>query len=87
MRAAWHERPGPAADVLVVGETDMPNAGAGEVRVKLAGSGVNPSDCNRRRGAGYSMEYPRVMPNSDGAGVVDQVGAVVVLCQPAPSAH
>jgi len=87
MRAAWHERPGPAADVLVVGETDMPNAGAGEVRVKLAVSGVNPSDCNRRRGAGYSMEYPRVMPNSDGAGVVDQVGAVVVLCQPAPSAH
>jgi NADPH2:quinone reductase len=77
MRAVWYERQGPAADVLVVGETDTPNAGAGEVRVKLAASGVNPSDCNRRRGAGYALEYPRVIPNSDGAGVVDQVGAGV----------
>lgn len=77
MRAVWYERQGPAADVLVVGEADMPNAGAGEVRVKLAVSAVNPSDCNRRRGAGYPMEYPRVIPNSDGAGVVDQVGAGV----------
>src|SRR6266545_1022837 len=74
MRAVWYERQGPAADVLIVGETDTPNAGAGEVRVKLAASGVNPSDCNRRRGAGYRLEYPRVIPNSDGAGVVDQIG-------------
>jgi NADPH:quinone reductase len=74
MKAVWYERQGPADDVLVVGEVDTPNAGAGEVRVKLAASGVNPSDCNRRRGAGYPLEYPRVIPNSDGAGVVDQVG-------------
>jgi len=77
MKAVWYERQGPAVDVLVVGETGAPNAGAGEVRVKLAASGVNPSDCNRRRGAGYSLEYPRVIPNSDGAGIVDQVGAGV----------
>jgi NADPH2:quinone reductase len=61
----------------VVGETDTPSAGPGEVRVRLAASGVNPSDCNRRRGAGYALEYPRVIPNSDGSGVVDQVGAGV----------
>lgn len=77
MRAVWYERQGPAADVLTVGETATPNAGTGEVRVKLAASGVNPSDCNRRRGAGYPMEYSRVIPDSDGAGVVDQVGAGV----------
>ena len=77
MKAVWYERQGPAAEVLVVGETDTPNAGPGELRVKLAASGVNPSDCNRRRGAGYPLEYPRVIPNSDGAGVVDQVGAGV----------
>ena len=61
----------------MVGETDTPSAGPGEVRVRLAASGVNPSDCNRRRGAGYALEYPRVIPNSDGSGVVDQVGAGV----------
>jgi NADPH2:quinone reductase len=74
MKAVWYERQGPAAEVLIVGETDTPTAAAGEVRVKLAASGVNPSDCNRRRGAGYPLEYPRVIPNSDGAGIVDQVG-------------
>ena len=74
MKAVWYERQGLAADVLIVGESDAPSAGAGEIRVKLVASGINPSDCNRRRGAGYPMEYPRVIPNSDGAGVVDQVG-------------
>jgi NADPH:quinone reductase len=46
---------------------------SGEVRIKLAASGVNPSDCNRRRGAGYAPETPRVIPNSDGAGVAEYV--------------
>ena len=74
MRAVWYERTGPADEVLVVGEMPTPIPRPGEVRVKLSASGVNPSDCNRRRGAGYSMEYPRVIPNSDGAGIVDLVG-------------
>ena len=47
--------------------------GYGEVRVKLEASGVNPSDTYRRRGP-PAMEYPRVITNSDGAGVIDQVG-------------
>jgi len=51
-----------------------PNAGHGEVRVKLEASGVNPSDTHRRRGP-PTMEYPRVITNSDGAGVIDQVAA------------
>jgi NADPH2:quinone reductase len=45
----------------------------GQVRVRLEASGVNPSDTYRRRGA-VPAEYPRVIPNSDGAGVVDRVG-------------
>jgi NADPH2:quinone reductase len=43
------------------------------MRVRLEASGVNPSDTYRRRGA-VPAEYPRVIPNSDGAGVVDKVG-------------
>src|SRR5204862_7355629 len=60
-------------DVLVCGELPTPEAGHGEVRVRLEASGVNPSDTYRRRGP-PAMEYKRVVTNSDGAGVVDQVG-------------
>lgn len=74
MRAVWYERTGAAAEVLVLGERPRPRAGPGEVRVRLHASGVNPSDCNRRGGRGYTMEYPLVIPHSDGAGVVDEVG-------------
>jgi NADPH2:quinone reductase len=73
MRAVWYDRQGPADEVLTCGELATPEAGHGEVRVKLAASGVNPSDTYRRRGP-PAMEYPRVVTNSDGAGIVDQVG-------------
>jgi NADPH:quinone reductase len=73
MRAVWYDRQGAADEVLVCGELPTPNAGHGEVRVKLEASGVNPSDTYRRRGP-PAMEYPRVITNSDGAGVIDQVG-------------
>src|SRR3954470_19567645 len=73
MRAVWYDRQGAADEVLVCGELPTPNAGYGEVRVKLEASGVNPSDTYRRRGP-PAMEYPRVITNSDGAGVIDQVG-------------
>jgi NADPH:quinone reductase len=73
MRAVWYDRQGAADEVLVCGELPTPDAGYGEVRVKLEASGVNPSDTYRRRGP-PAMEYPRVITNSDGAGVIDQVG-------------
>ena len=73
MRAVWYDRQGAADEVLVCGELPTPNAGHGEVRVKLEASGVNPSDTYRRRSP-PAMEYPRVITNSDGAGVIDQVG-------------
>src|SRR3954466_11024269 len=51
-----------------------PVAGPGEVRVRLEASGVNPADVGRRGGSYRAMEYPRVIPNSDGAGIIDQAG-------------
>jgi len=73
--ATWYDRQGPAADVLRSGELPDPSPAPGEVRVRLAFSGVNPGDTKKRRGwLGSSMPYPRVVPHSDGAGVIDAVG-------------
>ena len=78
MKAAWYERQGPAGEVLVVGEIDEPHAGPGEVRIRVAASGVNPGDVQKRRDVfGVGMPYPLVIPHSDGAGVIDEVGAGV----------
>ena len=78
MLAAFYERVGPAREVLSVGEIDTPSAGPGEVRVKLACSGVNPSDVKSRAGVRTRvLPFPRIVPHSDGAGVIDQVGAGV----------
>jgi len=44
MKDAWHEKQGAAPDVLVVGEMDDPQPRAGEVRIRIAFSGVNPGD-------------------------------------------
>ena len=74
MKAAWYERTGPAPEVLSYGEMPTPLAGPGEVRVRLEASGVNPADVGRRAGSYRAMDYPRVIPNSDGAGIIDQVG-------------
>lgn len=77
MHAAFYESNGAARDVLRIGEAETPVAGAGEVRVRLKTSGVNPSDVKSRAGIITKMRYPRVIPHSDGAGVIDQVGAGV----------
>lgn len=78
MRAAWYERTGPAREVLQVGELPTPEPGAGEVRVRLATSGVNPSDVKTRGGLrSAALPFARIVPHSDGAGVIDAVGAGV----------
>lgn len=75
MRAAWYDKQGPAQQVVKVGEIDTPKPKAGEVRVKLAYSGLNPSDVKRRIGFGGQVhEFPRIVPHSDGAGVIEAVG-------------
>jgi NADPH2:quinone reductase len=74
MRAAYYEENGSARAVLRVGEVETPHAGPGEVRVKVATSGVNPSDVKSRAGLTRKIAWPRVIPQSDGAGVIDEVG-------------
>jgi NADPH:quinone reductase len=77
MKAVWYERTGAAPDVLTFGDMPTPLAGPGEVRVRLEASGVNPADVGRRAGSYRAQQFPRVIPNSDGAGIVDQRGAGV----------
>ena len=72
MKAAVYARKGPAREVLQIVERPMPEPRAGEVRIKLAFSGVNPSDVKTRGRAG--MSYAAVVPHSDGAGTIDAVG-------------
>jgi NADPH2:quinone reductase len=75
MLAAFYTRQGPAREVLQVGEQPTPVAGAGEVRVRLRASGVNPSDWKVRRGGfGRGLAGPLIVPHSDGAGDIDAAG-------------
>ena len=75
MRAAWYERGGPAGEVLLVGEMEAPRPGPAEVLVRVHASGVNPGDTKKRADwMGLGVPYPRVVPHSDGAGVVEEVG-------------
>jgi NADPH:quinone reductase len=75
MKAAWYEKQGAAKDVLIVGQMGNPQPRAGEVRIRVAFSGVNPGDVKKREDAfAVGMPYPRVVPHSDGSGTVDGVG-------------
>lgn len=75
MKAAWYSQNGEAQDVMVVGELPTPSPQAGEVLVRLATSGVNPSDVKSRRAR--PVNDPLIVPHSDGAGVIEAVGAGV----------
>jgi NADPH:quinone reductase len=75
MKAAVYRTKGRAADVLSVDELPRPVAGPGEVLVRVAFSGVNPSDVKSRGGLGGApMDHPFVIPHSDGAGEIVAVG-------------
>ncbi len=76
MHAVYYDGFGPADEVLTFGEMPDPIAGPGEVLVQIKATGVNPSDVKLRAGArpGAVMAYPRVIPHSDGAGVIEAVG-------------
>ncbi len=75
MRAAWFDEFGTAKDVLQVGELERPSAGPGEVLVRLHTSGVNPSDVKKRAGSFPNLlDDGLVIPNSDGAGIIEAVG-------------
>ena len=75
MLAAVYSRTGPADVVLSLAEIPTPAPGPGEVRVRIAWSGVNPSDVKARSGLRTAvLPFPRIVPHSDGAGVIDRIG-------------
>ena len=75
MRAAWFESFGPAQQVIRIGEQPRPEPGGNEVLVRLKTSGVNPSDVKKRAGSIPSLlDGGLVIPNSDGAGIIEAVG-------------
>lgn len=76
MRAAFYTRQGPAREVLEVGELPDPKPGPGEVLVRVHASGCNPSDVKLRAGS-RPMGFELIVPHSDGAGVIEAVGAGV----------
>ena len=78
MRAASYSRTGAARDVLEIVDLERPEPGPGEVRVRVAWSGVNPSDVKARAGTrSKDLPFDRITPHSDGAGHIDAVGAGV----------
>ncbi len=76
MRAAFYETQGAAADVVRVGDVPTPAPDSGEALVRVHASGCNPSDVKLRAGS-RPIGYDRIIPDSDGAGVIEAVGAGV----------
>lgn len=80
MQAITYDRFGSARDVLTLEEIASPAPGPGEVVVRLAFSGVNPSDVKARAGTRPGVTapaFPKIVPHSDGAGEIEAVGAGV----------
>jgi D-arabinose 1-dehydrogenase-like Zn-dependent alcohol dehydrogenase len=73
MRAAQISKPG--ADFEIV-EREIPEPGAGHVRIKVQACGVCHSDVLTKEGSWPGIQYPRV-PGHEVAGVIDEVGAGV----------
>jgi NADPH2:quinone reductase len=77
MKAIVHDQHGPADAVLRLADREIPEPESGEVRVRVAVSGVNPTDWKSRSGAYGGGDPVESVPNQDGAGVIDAVGAEV----------
>ena len=75
MRAAWYDKQGPANKVLQVGEIPIPSVGPDEVLVRIRASGINPSDVKKRNGIREPMQVSRIIPHSDGAGIIEKIGS------------
>lgn len=74
MKAGWYENIGSAEEVIQYGEMDDPVIKPGEVLVAVKSSGINPSDVKTRAGARGELQFPRIIPHSDGGGVIQDVG-------------
>jgi D-arabinose 1-dehydrogenase-like Zn-dependent alcohol dehydrogenase len=67
--------PKPGADFQIV-DREIPQPGAGQVRIKVQACGVCHSDVLTKEGALPWIEYPRV-PGHEVAGLIDELGAGV----------
>ena len=77
MRAVVYSETG-GPEVLRLVERPTPAPGQGEVFVKIGVSGVNPTDWKTRRGSGSGGRLSgELVPNQDGAGTIEAVGAGV----------
>src|SRR4051794_41780167 len=76
MRAARYTRSGPAGEVIEVTDVEAPDPGPGEVRVRVAFSGVNPTDWKSRSGAtaGTAFGPDGQVPDQDGSGTGEAGG-------------
>jgi NADPH2:quinone reductase len=75
MKAIIYRRTGDSS-VLELVDRPLSEPGDGEVRVRMAVSGVNPTDWKSRSGTMMltPLAFPEVVPDQDGAGTVDAVG-------------
>ncbi|PRY12875.1 NADPH:quinone reductase [Kineococcus rhizosphaerae] len=73
MKSIRYSQTGPSS-VLSLAERPLPEPDAGEVRLRVVVSGVNPTDWKSRSGATGTLAFEEATPNQDGAGVVDAVG-------------
>jgi len=76
VRAIAYSRLGDSS-VLELVERPVRDPGAGEVRIRVLVSGVNPTDWKSRSGTTGGTPAEPTVPNHDGAGVVDRLGAGV----------
>ena len=75
MKAVWYNKFGAPEKVLVFGDYKEPIPKVNEVKVRVRASAINPSDTKKRLGANpMLLERGAVIPNSDGAGEIIEVG-------------
>ena len=77
MLAARYDTSGPEPGQIRIVEMERPQPGEGEVLVRVCVSGVNPTDWKSRTGggqAGTARGFAWVVPNQDGAGIIEEAG-------------
>ncbi|HET8927991.1 MAG TPA: NADPH:quinone reductase [Microbacterium sp.] len=70
------------SSVLSLVDRAIPEPGPGQVRIRIAVSGVNPTDWKSRATTARLDRFAEIVPNQDGAGIVDAVGAGVADLSP-----
>jgi len=73
MKAAQISKAGGDFEIV---EREIPNPGAGQVRIKVQACGICHSDVLTKEGAWPGIQYPRV-PGHEVAGIIDEVGSGV----------